>query len=264
MASGKTSKRARSARTVAVTQRTIPWGTIIATAVVLLFAAGVLGYAIVQQRAKSVATAAVAAFTPSETNQDPSKAIPGVVTAAFVGGKHVLPTDRVAYTHSPPFGGAHEFSWAACSGVVYPKPVRNENMVHSLEHGAVWIAYDPTKISGDQLAQLRRRVDGEQYTMLSPYPGLDQPISLQSWGHQLKLSDPADVRIDQFIQALRVNRFTHPEPGASCDALGPGQFDQDNPPPFDPKPPGPGAVPENGKPVGTASGEQLQNPTPTR
>jgi hypothetical protein len=79
--------------------------------------------------------------------------------------------------------------------------------------------------------------------MLSPYPGLDQPISLQSWGHQLKLSDANDPRIDQFIAALRTNPNTYPEVGASCDALGPGQFDPSNPPPFDPTPPGPDAKP---------------------
>ena len=48
---------------------------------------------------------------------------------------------------------------------------------------------------------------------------------------------PADPRIDQFIQALRLNQYTYPEAGASCQALGPGQFDQDNPPPYKPAPP---------------------------
>jgi hypothetical protein len=186
----------------------------------------------------------VAVFTPSETNRDPSKAITGIQVATFAGGQHVGPDQRVAYTHSPPYGGAHDYNWAACVGIVYPTAVRNENMVHSLEHGAVWIAYDPARIGGDGLAALRRRVAGQPYAMMSPYPGLDQPISLQSWGHQLKLADPDDPRIDQFIQALRVNQYQHPEVGASCAALGPGQFDQDNPPSYDPSSPGPGATPE--------------------
>jgi hypothetical protein len=257
MASGKTSKRARSSRPPAVRQRSISWGTVIAVLAVLVFAGGVLGYSVYEQHKKNEALGALAAFTPSEANHDPSKAIPGVEVVTFSGGIHVRPGDRVAYTHSPPFGGAHEFNWAACTGVVYPNAVRNENMVHSLEHGAVWIAYDPSKIDVSQLGVLRQKVDGKPYMMLSPYPGLDQPISLQSWGHQLKLADPADPRIDQFIQALRVNQFTHPEVGASCDALGPGSFDQDNPPPFDPTPPGPGAKPEN-----SAAGVAPDSPPP--
>ncbi|MDQ4103132.1 MAG: DUF3105 domain-containing protein, partial [Actinomycetota bacterium] len=68
-------------------------------------------------------------------------------------------------------------------------------------------------------------------------------VSLQSWGHQLAVDNVKDPRIDQFLRALRQNPYTHPEVGASCDELGPGRFDLDNPPPFDPKPPGPDAVP---------------------
>jgi hypothetical protein len=83
--------------------------------------------------------------------------------------------------------------------------------------------------------------------MMSPYPGLDQPISLQSWGHELKLADPNDPRIDQFISSLRQNQYTYPEVGASCDALGPGYFDPDNPPPFDASPPPPDAVTMDGR-----------------
>ena len=87
---------------------------------------------------------------------------------------------------------------------------------------------------------------GQQYLLLSPYPGLDQPISLQSWGHQLKLSDVDDPRIDQFVAALRLNQYTFPEPGATCAELGPPNFSQDNPPAFAPPPtPGtPGVQPE--------------------
>ena len=48
-------------------------------------------------------------------------------------------------------------------------------------------------------------------------------------------TDAEDERIDQFIAALRVNPNTHPEPGASCNDLGPARgFSQDNPPPFAP------------------------------
>ncbi len=259
MASGKTSKRARSTKSSVVASRSIPWATVAGALVVVLFLAAVLGYFIHAQNQKSAQSDALAPFSPTQANQDPSKAIPGIVTASFIGGQHVQPGQRVAYTHSPPFGGAHDYNWAACTGVVYPNAVRNENMVHSLEHGAVWVAYDPARISGPGLDALAKRVKGKPYTMMSPYPGLDQPISLQAWGHQLKLADPNDARIDEFIQALRRNRFIVPEPGASCQALGPGQFNQDNPPPFDPTPPGPGATPENGTGA-PASNEQLQNP----
>lgn len=181
-------------------------------------------------------------LTPSAANEDPSTEIDGIVIKEYAGRRHVSAAQRVAYDQSPPFGGAHDAAWAGCDGVVYPRAVRTENMVHSLEHGAVWIAYDPERISGAALQALEARVRNQPYTMLSPYPGLDRPISLQSWGHQLKVDQSDDVKIDEFIQALRRNRFTYPEVGASCGTLGPGRFDKDNPPAFDP------STPEAGQP----------------
>jgi hypothetical protein len=173
---------------------------------------------------------------PDRGDPDPSTAIEGVEVEEFDGGRHVGPDQRVAYTRTPPIGGAHDRAWAACHGVVYPEPVRSENLVHSLEHGAVWIAYDPDRLDGAGVAALAARVEGQPYTVMSPHPGLARAVALQSWGHQLLLDDPADPRIDAFVTALRANPHTHPEPGASCDEIGDGYFDRDSPPPFAPVP----------------------------
>jgi hypothetical protein len=89
---------------------------------------------------------------------------------------------------------------------------------------------------------LRAEVDGKPYMFMSPYPNLDSTVTLQSWGHQLELDSVEDPRIRRFVTALRQNPNTHPEPGASCATSGTG-FDPDAPPPFDPSPPGPDAVP---------------------
>lgn len=247
MVSGSKSKVSRTARPTVVRRKSPPWGMIAAVTVVVLFAATIFGYAYVRGQQNEARQAALAPFTPSAENPDPAAALADIRIQGFEGGQHVDAGVQVAYTHSPPMGGAHDYSWAACSGVVYPEPVRSENLVHSLEHGAVWIAYNPDQVTGDALDTLTDKVQNQPYMVMSPYPGLDQPISLQSWGHQLKLADAGDERIDQFIAALRVNPNTHPEPGASCNDLGPTRgFSQDNPPPFAPAPaPGaPGSVPE--------------------
>ncbi|MGH3520376.1 MAG: DUF3105 domain-containing protein [Haloechinothrix sp.] len=237
----------QAARASVVSKKQIPWGTIISVVAILALAGVVFGYYLVASAPKreQAAREEVAAeqFTPSAKNPDPSKAIDGVVIEQYRGSAHVPPTERVAYDQSPPFGGPHDGFWAACTGIVYPDAVRSENVVHSLEHGAVWIAYDPERISGAELDLLKVRVEGKPFMVMSPYPGLDQPISLQSWGHQLKLESASDERIDQFIVALRRNQNVFPEPRATCDALGPGAFDPDNPPPFDPTPPGRDAKP---------------------
>jgi hypothetical protein len=180
-------------------------------------------------------------FTPGEGNEDPSTDIEGVVVTEYEP-LHVEPGRRVAYEKAPPDGGRHDQVWADCDGAVYRVPVRNEHMVHALEHGAVWIAYNADQVTGDALASLVGRVENQPYLMLSPYPGLDQPISLQSWGHQLKLADADDPRIDQFVQALRENPYTAPEPGAPCGSRG-SAFDVTSPPPFEADPPGPEAAP---------------------
>ncbi|MEC3980209.1 DUF3105 domain-containing protein [Amycolatopsis sp. H20-H5] len=243
-----------------VSKKGTPWGTIIAVIAVVALAASVFTVYLVQsapKREQKSREEAAAAFAPSASNPDPSKGIAGVITAQYAAGAHVLATERVAYDKTPPFGGPHDGVWAACTGVVYPTAVRTENMVHGLEHGAVWIAYNPDKITGPALDELKVRVNGKPYSMMSPYPGLDQPISLQSWGHQLKLTDANDPRIDQFIAALRSNpNGVYPEIGASCDAQGPGQFDPDNPPPFDPSKPGKDAKPMDYKGTQTAQQDQ--------
>lgn len=244
MTSGRKSKAARK-RSVVVARKPKPWGTILAVTAVVALAAGVFGYAYAQISKKNNQEQAEAAWTPSEDNQDPSKKITGVVKKDYKGRDHVKPTQRVAYDQTPPIGGAHDGNWADCTGTIYTKPVRVENMVHSLEHGAVWLAYNPERISGTALETLNRAISNRPYAALSPYPGLDRPIALQAWGRQLKLDKPDDERIGQFLAALSQNPYTTPEQGATCDA-NPGQFDIQNPPPFDPTPPGPDAVPVNG------------------
>jgi Protein of unknown function (DUF3105) len=248
MVSGKTSKAVRKSRPTVVVQKSTPWGLIAAVVVVALFAGVVFGYAFMRNEENKAQADAMAPFTPTAENQDPSTKIAGVQVQPYEGGLHVDRATHVAYTHSPPMGGAHDYVWATCNGVVYPTAIRSETAVHSMEHGAVWIAYNPDQVTGDALETLRSKVASQPYTLMSPYPGLDQPISLQSWGHQLKLSDANDPRIDQFIAALRLNQYQYPEPGASCNEVGAqeGGFQQDNPPPFEPAPaPGtPGAYPE--------------------
>ncbi len=236
MPSGKSSKAVRNARSVVTATKPKPWGTVAAVLAILVFAGGIFGYLFTRYEDRR-------AFTPTAENKDPSTQIQGVVVQNYGEGPgHIGGDKRVAYDHSPPFGGPHDAVWAACNGAVYQQPVRNENMVHSLEHGAVWIAYNPEQVAGPALQSLKDRVEGENYLVLSPYPGLDSPISLQSWGHQLKLTDPADERIGHFIQSLRLNQYTYPEIGASCDVVT-GRFDPANPPPFVAAPPGPDAVP---------------------
>src|ERR687891_454587 len=60
--------------------------------------------------------------------------------------------ETVPYSQIPPVGGPHDPVWQNCG--FYDMPVRDENAVHSLEHGAVWITYSPD-LPQDQVDELR-------------------------------------------------------------------------------------------------------------
>jgi hypothetical protein len=119
----------------------------------------------------------------------------------------------LSYVTSPPVGGAHNATPQNCNGDVYDAPIANEHAVHSLEHGAVWVTYKQG-LPADQVAVLAKKVTGKDYTLMSPYTGLDKNVSVQVWGYQLKTDDVNDPRIDQFMKDARVNAAL--EPGISC------------------------------------------------
>ena len=119
----------------------------------------------------------------------------------------------LTYPLAPPVGGVHNDHWQNCMGDVYTAPVAREHAVHSLEHGAVWVTYSPD-LPQDQIDELAGKVRDRDYIFMSPFPGLDKPISLQAWGYQLKVDKADDGRIDEFIGALRENATQ--EPGAVC------------------------------------------------
>jgi hypothetical protein len=198
-------------------------------------------------------------WLPSETNPDPTVDIEGVFIGApalYAQRYHFEAPQRVAYDRYPPVGGPHDPAWAACDGVVYAKPVRNEMMVHALEHGAVWIAYNPDTLPAGELSDLQALVAQVSYLMLSPYPGLGTPLSLQAWAHQLPLDSGADPRLQQFVLALLRNPYLTPEASATCTNAA---FDVADPPPFVAEPPGPDGIPLDWTPP--AEGDAPTAPT---
>ena len=123
--------------------------------------------------------------------------------------------DDLDYPQAPPVGGDHDPAWLDCNGVVYDEPVRDENAVHSLEHGAVWITYQPD-VDAAELDELRAKVDGGQYIFLSPYPDQAAPIMATAWGVQLAVASADDAALADFVQEYSQGPQT-PEPGATCD-----------------------------------------------
>ncbi|MEM7330599.1 MAG: DUF3105 domain-containing protein [Chloroflexota bacterium] len=111
----------------------------------------------------------------------------------------------------PPMGGAHQPNWQNCG--VYTSPVAPGFAIHSMEHGAVWITYHPD-LAADQIAVLEDTVRGDNYLLLSPYPGQSSSIVMTVWDRQLELTSATDERVEQFIRAYRRQRG--PERAATC------------------------------------------------
>ncbi|WP_353808687.1 DUF3105 domain-containing protein [Agromyces sp. SYSU T00194] len=117
----------------------------------------------------------------------------------------------VDYPQTPPAGGEHNPAWLNCG--VYSEQVPSENAVHSMEHGAVWVTYDPS-LADDELATLRSLLPSS-YVILSPFEGLPSPIVLSGWNSQLQVESADDERIAQYLEEYWRSDLV-PEPGALC------------------------------------------------
>lgn len=124
----------------------------------------------------------------------------------------------LSYASLTPASGIHNPNWLNCG--IYDEPVRTENVIHSMEHGAVWIAYQPD-LAAEQVETLRNLVrreqsrKGERLILLAPLPGLERPIVATAWRAQLELDQADDERLVRFVQTYQRGPF-YPEPGASC------------------------------------------------
>jgi hypothetical protein len=120
-------------------------------------------------------------------------------------------------TSLPPVGGIHSPAWQNCG--IYNAAVNLENAIHSMEHGAVWVAYQP-ELASDDVSTLKEIVGDQSYMLLTPYPNLASEIVLTAWGVQLEIDSIDDERIEKFISVYR-NGPQAPEPGAPCtDGVG--------------------------------------------
>lgn len=120
--------------------------------------------------------------------------------------------EAVSYPQTPPVGGPHNPQWQNCG--IYDQPVGNTNVVHSLEHGAVWITYRPD-LPAPQVEELRVLARGRSHALVSPYPNLPAPIVASAWGVQMKADDAGDARLARFVNKYEQGSQT-PEPGATC------------------------------------------------
>jgi len=128
----------------------------------------------------------------------------------------------------PPTGGAHT-GVAAFYGA-YDEPLNQAQVVHNLEHGAVYIYYG-SDVSETTVAELRAFYDDHRNgTLLAPYPKLGEKIALGAWNASSGDYENDDgvlatcTRFDEAAFAAYFDAFQFKGPERfPPDALAPGQ-----------------------------------------
>jgi hypothetical protein len=164
------------------------------------------------KRIAAVLAAVLVLAACTKDDPKPPPRIDGV--REFPGLDHTHVKDPVTYPQAPPVGGPHAQAWLRCA--VYDAPVPNENAVHSMEHGAVWVTYRPD-LSADDLT-IVKRLQGLKpaYVVISPYAGLPSPVVASAWGLQLAVDKADDPRLAAFVKAY-AGGGQGGEPGTRCD-----------------------------------------------
>jgi hypothetical protein len=143
-------------------------------------------------------------------SQEPSAAADLDAVRVFEGLANDHTDGDVDYETSPPAGGAHDAAWLDCG--VYDEPIRDENAVHDLEHGTVWISYRPD-LDDDDVGALTSALP--ENGILAPYDELPAPVVVTVWERQLRLTGVDDPRLALFLTRFS-DGHTAPEPFASC------------------------------------------------
>jgi hypothetical protein len=143
----------------------------------------------------------------------PEPQIAGVVHERAAGRTHRQ--GQIDYQGKlPPSGGDHNPIPLTCG--FYDQQPPDEYAVHSLEHGAVWIAFDPS-ISAADKATLKALAGPK--VLVTPYSGMDTKITLVAWERRLELPNVSDPRLKQFVDGYR-DGATAPERGGRCAGVG--------------------------------------------
>lgn len=120
-------------------------------------------------------------------------------THIAIGAKHEV------YNSNPPTSGSHYAQPAAWG--VYQTELPDEQLIHNLEHGGIWISYKG--IDATTTAALEKIARSQAKIVMEPRANDDAPIVLASWGRLQKFQTYDEQGILAFIEA---NRNQSPEP----------------------------------------------------
>lgn len=199
---------------------------------VLVVAAAVTGYTLYQRRAtaRAIEAAGCGAVQTIQPYDPPTQD----TTHISLEGEVIEPPPLSTYPSSPPVSGPHLPPGQQVPSGVYPNPPDVYGTIHSLEHGAVVIWYDP-RAPVAELNEVREFFDdpGErEHVIVAPYSYPDQGesgtlpqgrmMALTAWHHVQYCGQPSLAAARAFIDDYRAAipnppgyRGDAPEAGAS-------------------------------------------------
>ena len=150
-------------------------------------------------------------FTKNPTlspQEDPTKAaevsqeVEGTQVFDIVSRDHIAQgTTGSGYNSNPPSSGPH-WQGPAKNGF-YDSSLPDEQLLHNLEHGHVWIAFKPDV--GDEIkSKIREITQKEDWKVVAaPRETNDATIALVAWGRVLKMDEPDYAKAEDFITTYR-------------------------------------------------------------
>lgn len=146
-----------------------------------------------------------------------SNPVEGTFDYDIVGRTHIASgTPGSGYNSNPPTSGVH---WPApAKGGIYDTALPDEQAIHNMEHGYIWISYWPKSVSlqategaalkeglsDEDLNKIEEIVkDDDWKIILSPREANEKKIALAAWGRVLNLDEFDSDKIKDFIKTYR-------------------------------------------------------------
>jgi len=119
----------------------------------------------------------------------------------YEGANHITQGESVSYQSNPPTSGSH-WSGPLRAGI-YDTEKPDEAIMHSLEHGRVWVSYKPS-IPEETKQALEELLRGDSLVILTPRSENDTDIALSAWTRL----DTFDLAEDGTLDENRIFDFT--------------------------------------------------------
>ena len=131
------------------------------------------------------------------------------VTEAEIGPPTHDPNGIPIRDGDPLPGGMHDRR--PLTAGFYESQIADGAAIHALEHGLIWIAYQPDLVTPEDIEVLRAIQDRfSRDVIVSPRPQNETPVTALSWGRILRMDTADDDLLRDFV---RSNRDRSPEPG---------------------------------------------------